>query len=1522
MASDDRSLKRFSGDGEDPGKDLKKWKQWATAKILTLKDCKETQQGPWLYTLLDGAAWDAVEHLDIDEIAKAGGAQRIWTILQKRFPEKEPHDQMGEALGEVFSLAATDGETGKQWASRVRETFEKCKRKANTDFPSAAQGWIVLNCAGLSEEQKAIIKAKTQGSLQFDDVAAALRSCFPLYKANSKARRPLGALVVEEDSVSGFSSGSKAHEDLEELPLEVESFLAEHNALQQPDGEVSESEAAEALAVSWQERRKEINKTVQSRRFGAGSSYGDGARRSFKVEVEELKKRTRCRKCGKVGHWARECRSNRTDWQSSKPGGSSSNSTAPSSTTAANYVEIDEAAPDEDITFVGATITIDPTLDEALAAQLVSSPGFGVVDTGCGKTLVGEDTLQELEVLLAKCGRKVQWKSDQVSHFRFGNGQQETSFRSVVIPVGISKKLGLIEAAVIGGKAPLLLGRPTLEKMQAQLDFHSRSIKLFGGGTSIPMDTNSAGQLLVSIVDFPVKPSCSSSTSLEGEANRSIVTAQDCGSESVSADKPAVTKNPGRRKITLKPKECRCLMAQFRRYEQCSDSQVVVAELFSPPRFTLEVQKHGAKGLAFDKKQGWDLLDPNMQNKVDRLLDKAKPSLLIVCPPCTHEGGWENLNQYFRTPLERARLIRENRCRLKFCVQQINKQIRRGGDFMFEHPLGSRVWNSNELANLKRAFGRIRIDMCRYGLKCPDTQLPIKKATGLMVSRKGVHEFLECCNCTTEHRVIEGKLKSGQLVSDFCSKYTDTFVKTILTAFGEAGVRSCVFRPCFESHLVQSTSKECLAGEVDVEVAPEPPVEVANPELRKIQAAVAKLHKNLGHPSTPELIRIMKHSGASSQAIKVAQSLQCSVCMNHQPPSSALPANVPQSLEFNHHIGLDVKYLKGWKVNQRVPCVSIVDYGTSFQVMAPIFERETAELLKGVLRDSWIVWAGPPQNITTDPAKPNISDALAAFLEGQGIKHHKIAADAHWQLGKVERHGQWFEKIFDRVCDECQPSSAEAFVDCIQQTQCAKNSLIATAGASPYQLVFGRNPRIPQDLLQEDVDLSASEAVLTDQQFARSQEIRQSARKAVLECQDDKALRLALRARPRAHRNFQSGDWVYYWRSQKWEQGVLIKHGKWNGAALVLGSIGRNVVVAHRRSILRCAPEQLRFASKEEATIAEFPQNELLGIRMLLEKGQFPRSQFTDLVPCGNPPEPEGIVESSTESNQVAQTAGEIARETREPIPVEPAPETEPPPLADGPADAIDLGRTYGPLRRHRVKKPADPITRPPQLQLEDFSEMMSEVIPRMIDELPHMESSSHRDASPRLEASKREASAEPAGHIDTRPRLGGTDEEDLFCEESLAAACQSQNCKEPTFEVLMAAFLQKKLQKEIPAVGNDPEIQKEVDSSKITEWETMIEKGAVIIHKGEKAKRIKQQQTDRFIGSRFVCTKKVDEEGVRNKARWCLQGYTDPDFKNKLVNGLLNSPTLSQLARSLVLQVLVSQKWTMCLGDIKGVFP
>ena len=92
-------------------------------------------------------------------------------------------------------------------------------------------------------------------------------------------------------------------------------------------------------------------------------------------------------------------------------------------------------------------------------------------------------------------------------------------------------------------------------------------------------------------------------------------------------------------------------------------------------------------------------------------------------------------------------------------------------------------------------------------------------------------------------------------------------------------------------------------------------------------------------------------------------------------------------------------------------------------------------------------------------------------------------------------------------------------------------------------------------------------------------------------------------------------------------------------------------------------------------------------------------------------------------------------------------------------------------------------------------------------------------------------------------------------------------------------------------------------------------------VWKGQQAADIRARHPDRFIGSRFVITNKCDEDGERIKARWCLQGHHDPDFDAKIRSGECHSPTLSRLARSLLLQVLVSRKWTMHLGDIKGAF-
>ena len=36
--------------------------------------------GPWIYTLLDGKALEAVEHLTLEEMMAENGAQQIWTL--------------------------------------------------------------------------------------------------------------------------------------------------------------------------------------------------------------------------------------------------------------------------------------------------------------------------------------------------------------------------------------------------------------------------------------------------------------------------------------------------------------------------------------------------------------------------------------------------------------------------------------------------------------------------------------------------------------------------------------------------------------------------------------------------------------------------------------------------------------------------------------------------------------------------------------------------------------------------------------------------------------------------------------------------------------------------------------------------------------------------------------------------------------------------------------------------------------------------------------------------------------------------------------------------------------------------------------------------------------------------------------------------------------------------------------------------------------------------------------------------
>ena len=148
MASDSKDgnggqYKRFSGNDLD-SKAYKQWKLWAKAKMLSMKDMLKTQRGPFVYCLLDGLALETVEHVKLEQLAEENGDEVLWAALDARFPDKLQHDHMAECLKEVFQLGPRDGESIAEWTAKVTETFARCRRKVNVDFPTEAQGWVCL----------------------------------------------------------------------------------------------------------------------------------------------------------------------------------------------------------------------------------------------------------------------------------------------------------------------------------------------------------------------------------------------------------------------------------------------------------------------------------------------------------------------------------------------------------------------------------------------------------------------------------------------------------------------------------------------------------------------------------------------------------------------------------------------------------------------------------------------------------------------------------------------------------------------------------------------------------------------------------------------------------------------------------------------------------------------------------------------------------------------------------------------------------------------------------------------------------------------------------------------------------------------------------------------------------------------------------------------------------------------------------------------------------------------------------
>ena len=95
-----------------------------------------------------------------------------------------------------------------------------------------------------------------------------------------------------------------------------------------------------------------------------------------------------------------------------------------------------------------------------------------MIDTGCSRFLIGQDTLEKWEQMLTRRWslsiQRVQLRKART--FRCGNDETLESRTPATLPVGIAGVSGVLRVHVVPGGAPLLLSKEFLRDLGCHID--------------------------------------------------------------------------------------------------------------------------------------------------------------------------------------------------------------------------------------------------------------------------------------------------------------------------------------------------------------------------------------------------------------------------------------------------------------------------------------------------------------------------------------------------------------------------------------------------------------------------------------------------------------------------------------------------------------------------------------------------------------------------------------------------------------------------------------------------------------------------------------------------------------------------------------------------------------------------------------------------------------------------------------------------------------------------------------------
>ena len=478
------------------------------------------KQGAKLLRALSGSARLAVDDMEFEDIATEEGIKNILGRLREYYM---PHLEV--SLPRAFESAVygqqrQPKETFADYVHRMERSFALLA-KEGVDLPKGATGYIMYRQAALTESQDQRILTWCEGRYDRDAIVKALRRMDKVVKekGSRSSNYVMDSEQVSENAQGGFPEEIYVESDDEFI------YIAEGDL----DGIYEEKDMLEALA-SYKEVRQALKEQKTSRGFFPGRGFGIGKGTSkgkgkTRIHKEQLKLRTRCWKCGQIGHISAECTNKVVIKEGTNPA-SSAGSSGKSSffVSMADETAVESCHSGENTSAFWLRNFVDRRAQtrRELACEhegayksaefggsSTSSTNFhgivtrsfeGVVDTAAEGGLIGSMALRRLESELHELGLCCQWTPKTSS--AKGVGGQANVIGVILIPIGIGNINGVLEATVVEGDVPLLLPIRLLKALGAVINIPEGHIVFEKHAVKVPMTELNSGHMVIRITDF------------------------------------------------------------------------------------------------------------------------------------------------------------------------------------------------------------------------------------------------------------------------------------------------------------------------------------------------------------------------------------------------------------------------------------------------------------------------------------------------------------------------------------------------------------------------------------------------------------------------------------------------------------------------------------------------------------------------------------------------------------------------------------------------------------------------------------------------------------------------------------------------------------------------------------------------------------------------------------------------------------------------------------------------------------